>query len=114
MSKAPNLKSFVSGQRIRDWLRHPYIPFFLTLAMFSLALVFPTGLYAVIYHLPGLGQLHTPFRWVFPYPLSIAILAGFGADFPAQKVIDRTYERVRACSKVLCFSGLAVILAVRI
>ncbi len=112
MSKAPNLKSFVSGQRIRDWLRHPYIPFFLTLAMFSLALVFPTGLYAVIYHLPGLGQLHTPFRWVFPYTLSIAILAGFGADFLGQKVIDRTYARVRACSKVLCCSGLAVILAV--
>ena len=41
-----------------------------------MALVFPTRLYALVYWLPGLGQLHTPFRWVFPYTLSMAVLAG--------------------------------------
>jgi O-antigen/teichoic acid export membrane protein len=49
---------------IFDWLRNPYVPFFTLLALFSLALVFPTRLYILIYYLPGLGQLHTPFRWV--------------------------------------------------
>ncbi|MBS1245417.1 MAG: putative polysaccharide biosynthesis protein, partial [Chloroflexi bacterium] len=75
------LASFVSLRFIFDWLRHPYVPFFTLLALFSLALVFPTRLYILIYYLPGLGQLHTPFRWVFPYTLSMAVLAGFGADF---------------------------------
>jgi O-antigen/teichoic acid export membrane protein len=75
-------------QKLIDWFRHPYVPFFTLLALFSLALVFPTGLYAIIYKLPGLGQLHTPFRWVFPYTLSIAVLAGFGADFLARTRSD--------------------------
>jgi O-antigen/teichoic acid export membrane protein len=60
------------------------------LALFSLALVFPTKLYVILYHLPGLGQLHTPFRWVFPYMLAMAVLAGFGADFLARTRVDST------------------------
>ncbi|HEM61612.1 MAG TPA: hypothetical protein ENO24_04925, partial [Chloroflexi bacterium] len=32
------------------------------------------------YLLPGYSQLHTPFRWIFPYTLSMAVLAGFGLD----------------------------------
>jgi hypothetical protein len=71
-------------RKLIAWFQHPYIPFFTMLALFSLALVFKTGLYAMIYYLPGLGQLHTPFRWVFPYTLSIAVLAGFGAEFLAR------------------------------
>ena len=69
---------------LKEWFQHLYVPFFTLLALFSLALVFPTGLYAILYKLPGLGQLHTPFRWVFPYTLSMAVLAGFGAEFLAK------------------------------
>jgi O-antigen/teichoic acid export membrane protein len=53
---------------------------FAVLAGVSLLLVFGSPLYALLYYgLPGIKQLHSPFRWVFPYTLSIAVLAGFGA-----------------------------------
>ena len=59
--------------------RHVWI--FAGLAGASLLLVFGTPLYALLYYgLPGIKQLHSPFRWVFPYTLSIAVLAGFGAQ----------------------------------
>jgi O-antigen/teichoic acid export membrane protein len=53
---------------------------FAGLAVVSLLLVFGTPLYALLYYgLPGIKQLHSPFRWVFPFTLSVAVLAGFGA-----------------------------------
>jgi O-antigen/teichoic acid export membrane protein len=56
------------------------IPFFTLLSLFSLGCIFGTPLYAVVYALPFLSQSHSPFRWVFPLTLSVAILAGFGID----------------------------------
>jgi O-antigen/teichoic acid export membrane protein len=112
--------AFLASWRfILDWLRHPYVPFFTLLALFSLALVFPTGLYALIYKLPGLGQLHTPFRWVFPYTLSMAVLAGFGADFLARTRRDIAGQddtqsvsherRIKLIAWALFWAGLALI-----
>jgi O-antigen/teichoic acid export membrane protein len=58
--------------------RHVWI--FAALGLASLLFVFGTPLYALLYYgLPGVSQLHSPFRWVFPYTLSVAVLAGFGA-----------------------------------
>ncbi len=58
--------------------RHIWI--FAALAALSLLFVFGTPLYAILYYgLPGIKQLHSPFRWIFPYTLSVAVLAGFGA-----------------------------------
>jgi len=106
---------------LANWLRHPYVPFFTLLALFSLALVFPTRLYALVYWLPGLGQLHTPFRWVFPYTLSMAVLAGFGADFLArtrQDVVGQdgarsvSYgRRIKIVAWTLFWAGTAVVAA---
>ncbi len=54
---------------------------FLILALFSLTVMFGLPTYAILYYtLPGIDQLHSPFRWVFGVTLSIAVLAGFGAD----------------------------------
>ena len=54
--------------------------FFALLALISLLLAFGTPLYAVLYYgVPGFKQLHSPFRWVFPYTLCMAVLAGIGA-----------------------------------
>jgi O-antigen/teichoic acid export membrane protein len=54
---------------------------FAVLALLSLLFAFGTPLYAVLYYLaPGYSQLHSAFRWVFPYTLSMAALAGFGLD----------------------------------
>ena len=54
--------------------------FFILLAGVSLLFVFGTPAYAVLYWLPGFSQLHTPFRWVFPYCFAVAVLAGIGTD----------------------------------
>ncbi len=58
-----------------------YVWFFAGLAVFSLSLVFGLPTYRLIFALPFLNQLHSPFRWLFPYTLSIAVLAGFGASY---------------------------------
>jgi O-antigen/teichoic acid export membrane protein len=65
-------------QRVKGWLRQPYAPFFTALGAFSLACVFGTPIYALVYALPFLSQSHSPFRWVFPLTVSVAALAGFG------------------------------------
>lgn len=82
-----------------DHPSHPYdrrwtTVFYVLLAFFSLAFIFGTPLYALLYYgLPFVNQLHTPFRWVFPLSLALAVLAGFGADYlsvtrPWQTVAD--------------------------
>ena len=57
---------------------------FALLALLSLCFVFGTPLYRLIFLLPGISQLHSPFRWVFPYTFSLAVMAGFGADVLAK------------------------------
>ncbi|MGE5141636.1 MAG: oligosaccharide flippase family protein, partial [Rudaea sp.] len=53
--------------------------FFVVLAILALLFAFGTPLYALLFYLlPGYNQLHTAFRWVFPYTLSVAFLAGVG------------------------------------
>ena len=56
------------------------IGFFFVLSALSLAFVFGTPLYALIYYLPGLGQLHSPFRWVWPLSICLATLAAYGSN----------------------------------
>lgn len=53
--------------------------FFAALALLSLLFAFGTPLYALLYYgLPGWSQLHSPFRWVFPFTLSGAVLGAIG------------------------------------
>lgn len=66
--------------------------FFVGLAGLSVAFIFGTPLYALLYYgLPFIDQLHTPFRWVFPLALAVATLAGFGAD-----VVEDAWGAARA------------------
>jgi len=81
--------------------------FFLGLAAFSLAFIFGTPLYGLLYYgLPFIDQLHTPFRWVFPLALSVAVLAGFGAD-----VVEARRSAGRLLPAAALFSGVAVMAA---
>jgi O-antigen/teichoic acid export membrane protein len=49
-------------------------------AVVALLLAFGSPLYAVLFYgIPGVNQLHTPFRWVYPFSLCVAVLAGLGA-----------------------------------
>jgi O-antigen/teichoic acid export membrane protein len=53
------------------------------MALTGVALTFMFGLptYALLYYgLPGINQLHSPFRWVLAVTLGVAVLAGLGAD----------------------------------
>jgi O-antigen/teichoic acid export membrane protein len=69
-------------------LLHP-LPFAL-LAVLSLLFAFGTPLYALLYHgLPFWNQLHSPFRWIYPFTLSTAVLAGLGATYLERRVSPR-------------------------
>jgi len=57
------------------------VPFFLALGFFSLAFAFGTPLYRLIFWLPGVNQLHSPFRWVWPLALSAAVLSAYGVEY---------------------------------
>jgi O-antigen/teichoic acid export membrane protein len=83
------LRKGASATRPHKW-------FFVVLALLSLAFMFGTPLYAVLYYgLPGMNQLHSPFRWVWPFTISIAILAGFGID-----ALKRDLDQDRAARKM--------------
>ena len=55
--------------------------FFGGLGVASLAFIFGTPLYAILYYgMPFIEQLNTPFRWVFPLSVCVAVLVGFGVE----------------------------------
>lgn len=59
----------------------PYRLLFLLISLFSVLFAFGTPLYALLYYgLPGISQLHSPFRWIFPLMFCLAALAGYGAQ----------------------------------
>jgi O-antigen/teichoic acid export membrane protein len=87
--------------------RTKYVWIFLALATISLLFVFGTPLYAVLYYLlPGISQLHSPFRWVFPYTLSISILAGCGASWLASSASRAKRGPIRS------LGGLALVFGI--
>ena len=63
---------------VQGWRRElkPYLILFAILALAALAFMFGTAAYALIFQLPGMNQLNSPFRWVFALTLSVAALAG--------------------------------------
>lgn len=92
--------------------RGSHIGFYVILSFFSLAFIFGTPLYALLYYgLPGINQLHSPFRWVFPLSLGVAVLAGFGMDYllaPAGANNRRPLARLLAGTAIA--GGLLVLL----
>jgi O-antigen/teichoic acid export membrane protein len=80
--------------RKAGWLRRPYVPFFTLLSLFSLGCVFGTPIYALVYALPFLDQSHSPFRWVFPFTVAMAALAGLGVSVVVEG-IDRPADATK-------------------
>ncbi|MEA3407130.1 MAG: oligosaccharide flippase family protein [Chloroflexota bacterium] len=70
--------------------------FFALLAVLSLLFAFGSPLYIVIYKLPGFDQIHSPFRWIYPYTLCIAILAGMGFDMLCDHTVTDMEREKRA------------------
>ncbi|HUN22706.1 MAG TPA: oligosaccharide flippase family protein [Anaerolineales bacterium] len=77
------------------------------LALVFLAFAFGTPLYAVIYYLPGLSALHTPFRWVWPLSLILALLAGNGL----LQLIHTVPKIRKRIASGLALAGVGVLLA---
>jgi O-antigen/teichoic acid export membrane protein len=91
--------------------RTKYVYIFLSLAIISLLFVFGTPLYAVLYYLlPGIKQLHSPFRWIFPYTLSVSVLAGCGASWLADHAASARARPVRTLGGLALLGGLLGIL----
>ncbi len=91
----------------------PYRPIFAALALLSLTFMFGLPTYALLYLLPGINQLHSPFRWIFALTLCAAALAAFGLDALAKlRYLDAPRNRrwARIFGWALEFSG-ALLLA---
>ena len=109
-----------------DKLRPP-TTFFALLALLSLLFAFGTPLYALLFYgLPGWDQLHSPFRWVFPFTLSMAVLGAIGLEqalslgTPGSPRRSIAVGRVRVACRPLIFllscasiaAGLAALLMI--
>ncbi|MCX7840062.1 MAG: hypothetical protein N2559_11495, partial [Anaerolineae bacterium] len=103
---------FLGSGNLQPETVQPVTWLFATLALISLLFTFGTPLYAILFFgVPGFNQLHTPFRWVFPYTLSMAVLAGIGAQVLEIREWRLEIKRFNLQSLI---SNLSIILGVTI
>ncbi|MCB9154756.1 MAG: polysaccharide biosynthesis C-terminal domain-containing protein [Caldilineae bacterium] len=101
----------------RHPLPAPQLWILAALALMSLLFAFGTPLYAVLFYgVPGYKQLHSAFRWVFPYTLAMTALAGFGMQIVLNRLRaggtgGRGRSIVRVLGGVLFLAGAATLLA---
>ncbi|MCS7001484.1 MAG: hypothetical protein NZ518_01420, partial [Dehalococcoidia bacterium] len=89
---APLILAAVAIWRVRS----KYVAFFAGYLVFCLLLAFGTPLYLLIWRIPGVDQLHTPFRWAYPAAFCLVALAGIGAGHlitNARRVVTWTREQ---------------------
>ena len=58
---------------------------FAILALLALSFMFGAPSYALVYQLPGMNQLNSPFRWVYALSFALAVMAGLGMTLLAQQ-----------------------------
>ncbi|HRJ40519.1 MAG TPA: oligosaccharide flippase family protein, partial [Caldilineaceae bacterium] len=97
---------------------------FAGLALISLLFAFGTPLYALLFYgLPGWKQLHSPFRWVFPFSVAMAVLGGIGLEHLLRQGIrdwGSGFGRLRidfrwlllAAARLILLAGIGVLGAV--
>lgn len=83
-----------------------YDVIFAGLAVVSLTFMFGLPTYRLLYLLPGINQLNSPFRWVFGVTVGVAILAGFGAQALAAQ---DSKQRARRFGYALVVAGLVIL-----
>jgi len=101
------LYGLVKGLWRREWA--PYLILFALLALAALSFMFGAPTYSLIFHLPGMNQLNSPFRWVFALTLAIAALAGIGLH-----VLCEGRGRRRGTALLFGFVSLAAGLALNL
>ncbi|MCL5999520.1 MAG: oligosaccharide flippase family protein [Chloroflexi bacterium] len=93
---------------------HTPTGFFIVLGLLSISFMFGTPLYALLYYgLPGINQLHSPFRWVFAFTLCLAGLAGMGTEWvighgQGKRDEQRAGDRISIPIARLSFAGIAI------
>ena len=90
----------------------PHIILFGLLALLALSFMFGAPSYALLYRLPGINQLNSPFRWVFALTLAAAALAGIGAHLLAAR--PRPSNLPRRFGYSLFIAGLALLLGIAV
>ena len=90
---------------LADRRRRRLALFFAGLGVVSLLLAFGSPLYRLVYLLPGIDQLRSPFRWIFPLVLAQSVLAAMGAD----ALLRSKASEGRATRRVGRFVGSAAI-----
>ncbi|MCE2488674.1 MAG: oligosaccharide flippase family protein [Anaerolineae bacterium] len=88
--------------------------FFLLLTVAGLSFMFGLPSYRLLWLLPGIDQLHSPFRWVFAVSLGLAVLAGLGADRLVAGDAGAWRKRVGLALSALGLATLAGLLALRL
>lgn len=93
-----------------DRVRPVHVWFFVGLAVVSLLFAFGTPLYGLLFYgLPGWDQLHSPFRWVFPFTLCMAALGGIGLDALLRGLVGSERTAARAIALLAALAGLAAL-----
>ncbi|MGB7339849.1 MAG: oligosaccharide flippase family protein [Phototrophicaceae bacterium] len=103
-----------NGKIMEVFMREPpYRAIFGTMALLSLTFMFGLPTYRLIYSLPGINQLNSPFRWIFGLTVAVAVMAGFGLDALQRRAAEtHTRAEVRTgygliAIALLVFVGLA-------
>jgi O-antigen/teichoic acid export membrane protein len=77
---------------IQRWNAHKFT--FASLGLFSLTCMFGLPTYALVYVLPGINQLNSPFRWIYALTVCVAVLAGMGLDALKHTTFSRRHQRM--------------------
>ena len=101
------LYATLSGFR-RRCQQAPYVIVFALLALVSLSFMFGLPTYGLLYNLPGMNQLNTPFRWVYGLTLAVAVLAGIGLHRLCQRERASPRRLAQLLGALLLLGGLAL------
>ncbi len=89
--------------------------FLVILAFLCVGFIFGTPLYALLYYgLPGINQLHSPFRWIFPLTVALALLAGAGLDTLIRSTPSPRLRRIGRSIAVFGAGLIGVVAAARL
>jgi len=94
------------------WRREltPYVLLFGLLAVMALSFMFGAPTYSLIFNLPGMNQLNSPFRWVFALTLAIAAMAGIGLHLLRARQGRGGFGLAALVGLLLIAAGLAIFL----
>ena len=100
------LTLFRRGGAAAKYARH--ISLFGLLALLALSFMFGLPNYALVYALPGMNQLHSPFRWVYVLTLAVAALAGIGMQLLTARRGRRRFGSGLLAAGVGLLAGIAL------